>query len=257
MEECCQNDAVFNLKDCYVESWDGELSLCDLPIDTHQDHPPVKITTTIPQTSTCSSSSSTHITLKPPPPPNPSSSAEKRCPPLKPTLATQFDYYRPSLNGSFIRRNSFKTPQSLRSGSLKPPSAILNCVSFSKPSPVARKSAFRRRHKVLIGLAKLQPEMEMSEIRKRRSPPVSMLPAKTEARRMTVPGGGNVERVTNACGLRPFRHRFFVLRALTKASAGCMQHVWEFMSQRGWSTAQCFVAIYFDNLALFFFFFLL
>ncbi|KAF3433903.1 hypothetical protein FNV43_RR25006 [Rhamnella rubrinervis] len=122
---------------------------------------------------------------------------------------SQYHYYAHPANGHFIRRDSFKRSRSFRSKSVKSPTAIVNRLNSSTPSPVAMKCGFRnggefRRHRVLIGLVKLQPEMEMSEIRKRRN------------RGSPTSGYGDVEAVADTCELRPFRLRSYLLNALTK-----------------------------------------
>ncbi|KAH7537384.1 hypothetical protein FEM48_Zijuj03G0086800 [Ziziphus jujuba var. spinosa] len=86
-------------------------------------------------------------------------------------------------------------------------------------------SGNHRKQKVLIGLVRFQPELEMTKIKERRSRriPAKMFPA-TDGGEVTVAGDVNVEGVTQ-WGLKSFRCRSHFLRELTKASFRCRQHV--------------------------------
>ncbi|EXB80111.1 hypothetical protein L484_013438 [Morus notabilis] len=76
-----------------------------------------------------------------------------------------------------------------------------------------------RKHKVMIGLVKLQPEMELSEIRKRqgRRSPAPMFPA-------TGVTGEEAGGRSHWGILRPLWCRAHFVSALTKASFSCLSH---------------------------------
>lgn len=212
-----QNDTISDLQDIEELISDDELSLCDLPIydheeeESHLDGPKNSSPELDLFEFAFNSDHETGSTSIP----KPMVFCGK---PIPETPKTR-DFYRQTTNGLFLRRDySFKRSRSLRSESVKSPSVD------AKPLPAAEGkrrhrpiSGEHRKQKVLIGLVKFQPEMEMSEIRKRQSrrSPAKMFPA-TE---------GNVEGVTQWGLLKPFRCRTHFLSALTKASFRCMQHV--------------------------------
>ncbi|KAH7537385.1 hypothetical protein FEM48_Zijuj03G0086900 [Ziziphus jujuba var. spinosa] len=207
------NDTVSDIQDLDESISDDELSLCDLPINDHEEEKEEKShlhgASLFPDNSfefefVANPIHETGSTYKPEPnPENPKT----------------HEFYRNLSNGLFLRREySFKRSQSWRSESFKPPSVA------AKRSPAAEGKCRRlpingsyRKQNVLIGLVKFQPKMEMSEIRRRQSrqSPAKMFPA-TEGVEVTVAGNGNAEAVTQWGLLKPFRCRTHFLRALTK-----------------------------------------
>jgi hypothetical protein len=114
------------------------------------------------------------------------------------------------------RSESFSKSQTFHSARLTSPT---RSSSFRAPATGSYRyqSSGSKKHKVLIGLTKIQPEMDLSEIRKRqgRRAPVPMFP----------PGG---EQPVIASGgrshwglLRPLRGKSHLARVLALASFGC------------------------------------
>lgn len=87
-----------------------------------------------------------------------------------------------------------------------------------------------KKHKVIIGLAKIQPQMELSEIRKRqaRRGPVPMIPVVVDGREPVIAGGdggkksgGNGPAKSPWALLRPLRCRAHFASVLARASSAC------------------------------------
>ncbi|EEF32686.1 uncharacterized protein LOC125370432 [Ricinus communis] len=101
-----------------------------------------------------------------------------------------------------------------------------------KPSPPTRltrsfryQSGNSRKHKFMIGLARIPPEMELSDIRKRqrRQAPISMFPAKVPSDETPVATSNEGDRKVNQCLLKPLKCRSYLKRGLSKVHLGCMQ----------------------------------
>ncbi|KAK7846511.1 hypothetical protein CFP56_007866 [Quercus suber] len=87
-----------------------------------------------------------------------------------------------------------------------------------------------KKHKVIIGLAKIQPQMELSEIRKRqaRRGPVPMIPVVVDGTEPLIAGGdggkksgGNGPAKSPWALLRPLRCRAHFASVLARASSAC------------------------------------
>ncbi|PON63043.1 hypothetical protein TorRG33x02_277260 [Trema orientale] len=166
------------------------------------------------------------------------------------------EFLRHPKNGLFIRRESFKRSHSFRSssevvsanpavheyGTTIASGAITRSSSvrfgrLGSGSPATGNSQFRssnsRKHKVLIGLVKMQPKMELGEIRKRqqsrKGTPAPMFPVK-ESGEPAIAGdhGVGTKSSTGSTShwalFRPLRCSAHVVCALTKASFGCIPH---------------------------------
>ena len=154
------------------------------------------------------------------------------------------EFLRHPKNGLFIRRESFKRSHSFRSDVVSTkPSVQYSTNTVSRSSsvrfgrnglPATGNSPFRssnsRKHKVFIGLVKMQPKMELSEIRKRqqsrKTTPALMFPVK-ETGEPAIAGDGVGTKTSNSThwGLfRPLRCSAHLVSALTKGSFGCIPH---------------------------------
>ncbi|KAB1219648.1 hypothetical protein CJ030_MR3G011092 [Morella rubra] len=125
-----------------------------------------------------------------------------------------------SFNKAQIFHSAKLTEASIRSHSFR--------VKGPKSVPAPATGSFRysssgsKKHKVLIGLAKIQPEMELSEIRKRqgRRPPVPMFPpVGTEEPVISGDRSGGGKSLWRL--LRPFRCRSHLTNTLARSSFGC------------------------------------
>ncbi|XP_008233355.1 PREDICTED: uncharacterized protein LOC103332396 [Prunus mume] len=103
----------------------------------------------------------------------------------------------------------------------------------SDPVPATGKcrspSSNSRKHKVLIGLVKYQPEMDLSEIRKRQSrrAPAPMFPVINGGEQSAVVGGkrGSGKGHWGPRMMRQLRCPSHLLSALAKATLGCVPRV--------------------------------
>lgn len=151
------------------------------------------------------------------------------------------EFQRHPNNGLYIRRDSFKRCHSLRSESsfAEPPSMISTAdrpnsfrIGGSVSSPATRNTQYNnsasQRHKVLIGLVKVQSKMELSEMRKRQSrrSPAPMFSV-ADAGRLALVGDDVVVGKRSHWGLLgPLRCRSHLVSTLAKFSFGCMhRHV--------------------------------
>ncbi|KAM1019806.1 hypothetical protein ACFX15_040401 [Malus domestica] len=123
-------------------------------------------------------------------------------------------------NPFFSRSESFKFSSPSHPHSHRSESELVSCRSHS-PSSNSRK------HKVLIGLVKYQPEMDMNEIRKRqgRRTPAPMFPVISGGELASVGGGRSGSGKGHWRLMRALRCRFHLLNALAKATLGCMPRV--------------------------------
>ncbi|XP_007009764.2 PREDICTED: uncharacterized protein LOC18586356 [Theobroma cacao] len=114
------------------------------------------------------------------------------------------------------------------------------CLAKSKPNSALSTKFFKsqscssssssRKHKVLIGLAKIPPKMELSDIKKRQSRrnPSPMFPPVAAGDLEVVAAGdgcGGRRRGHHWGLVRPLRCRANLATALAKASLGCIPHV--------------------------------
>lgn len=119
------------------------------------------------------------------------------------------------------RSESFNKSQTFHSARLTSPT---RSSSFRAPATGSYRyqSGGSRKYKVLIGLTKIQPEMDLSEIRKRqgRRGPVPMFPVAGAEEPVIASGGRSHWGL-----LRPLRSKSHLGRVLALASFGCFPRV--------------------------------
>lgn len=156
---------------------------------------------------------------------------------MSPRTAQEFQ--RHPNNGLYIRRESFKRCHSFKSesSSIKQPLVITTTDHSNSfrlcgpvPSPATGKGKYKssgsQKHKVLIGLSKVQSKMELSDIKKRQSrrTPSPMFLV-SDGAEQAIAGDDKVVAERSHWGLLgTFRCRSHFVSALSKASFSCMHH---------------------------------
>ncbi|GMY08729.1 conserved [Fagus crenata] len=126
------------------------------------------------------------------------------------------------------RSESFNKSQKFHSARFTG-NARSNSLRVPTPAPATGSSRYyhksdSKKHKVLIGLAKIQPEMDLNEIRKRqgRRAPVPMFPVVDGGEPVVAGGGKSGGTGKSHWGLlRPLRCRGHATNALARAAFGC------------------------------------